>query len=89
VNWDYRLEAGALKDLRDLGPSARGEIVAYLDRRLRGAVDPRRFGKPLRGDRKGTWRYRVRDYRVLCRLEDRVMIVTVIAAGHRSTVYDG
>jgi len=51
VNWDYRLEAGALKDLRDLGPSARGEIVAYLDRRLRGAVDPRRFGKPLRGDR--------------------------------------
>ncbi len=88
MSWDYRLEAGALRDLRRLGPSVRSEIIGHLDQRVRGAADPRQFGKPLRRDLKGYWRYRVRNYRVLCRLEDRVLIVVVVAVGHRSTIYD-
>jgi len=42
----------------------------------------------LRGEPKGFWRYRVRDYRVLCRLEKQVLIVVVVAVGHRSDIYD-
>ncbi len=89
MNWDYRLEADALRDLRQLGPSVRAEIIAYLDQRIRGATDPRPFGKPLRGKLKGYWRYRVRDFRILCRLEDGVLIVVVVAIGHRSKIYEG
>ena len=89
MSWDYRLEAVALRELRDLGPSVSAEIVAWLDQRVRGASDPRVFGKPLRGRRKGYWRYRVRDWRLLCRIEDKVLVVIVVAVGHRSTVYDG
>ena len=88
MSWDYRLEASALRDLRRLGPSVKSEVIAYLDQRVRGADDPRQFGKTLRGALKGYWRYRVRDYRVLCRLENKVLIVVVVAIGHRSTVYD-
>ncbi len=54
MNWDYRLEADALRDLRQLGPSVKAEIIAYLDQRIRGATDPRPFGKPLRGNSKVT-----------------------------------
>ncbi len=86
--WDYQIEPEAARDLHRLGPSAAMEIRHFLDKRVRGAADPRAFGKPLRGDRKGYWRYRVRDWRLLCRLEDRVLIVVVVAVGHRSKVYD-
>jgi mRNA interferase RelE/StbE len=89
VSWDYKLEASALRELRDFGPSVASEIFDYLDTRIRGTPDPRLFGKPLRGPLKGMWRYRVRDYRILCRLEDRIFTVVVVSIGHRSKVYDG
>ena len=88
MSWDYKFEADARRQLHDLGPSTRAEIIAYLDTRIAGASDPRRFGKPLRGSRHGLWRYRVRDWRLLCRLEDMILVVVVVAVGHRSTVYD-
>lgn len=88
MSWDYQFEEGATRELRDLGPSAAAEIVACLDTRIKGAANPGQFGKPLRRSKHGLWRYRVRDYRLLCRLEKRVLIVVVVAVGHRSTVYE-
>jgi mRNA interferase RelE/StbE len=88
VSWDYRIEPSALRDLRDLGPNAIAEVRRYLDERIRGASDPAAFGKPLRGDKHGYWRYRVRDWRLLCKLENSLLIVVVVAVGHRSSVYD-
>jgi mRNA interferase RelE/StbE len=88
VSWDYRIEENAKRQLRDLGPSAAKEIMHYLDTRIKGASDPRASGKALRSGLKGLWRYRVRDWRILCRLDDGVCIVIVIKADHRSTVYD-
>jgi mRNA interferase RelE/StbE len=88
MSWDYSFEAKARRQLHDLGPSAAAQIVAYLDKRICGTSDPRAFGKPLSGNLKGYWRYRVRDWRVLCRFEDQVLIVVVVALGHRSTIYE-
>jgi mRNA interferase RelE/StbE len=88
VSWDYRIEETAARNLRALGPSAAAEIFRFLDGRIRGCADPTQFGKPLRGSKKGFWRYRVRGWRILCRLENRLLIVIVVAVGHRSTVYD-
>jgi len=88
VSWAYEITPEASGHLRDLGPSAAAEIRKYLDTRIRGAANPEQFGKPLRGSKHGHWRYRVRDYRLLCRLEKKVLIVVVVAVGHRSTVYE-
>lgn len=88
MSWDYRLGAEAIRDLRDLRPSATKEIVGWLDERIHGAANPCAFGKPLRGDRKGYWRYRVRDWRLICRIEDQVLVVIVVAVGHRSNIYE-
>lgn len=87
MSWDYLLEDDAKRELRDLGPSAAAVIRDFLDTRIRGSANPEQFGKPLRGELKGLWRYRVRDYRLLCRLEKNILIVVVVAVGHRSTVY--
>ena len=87
MSWVYRVEESALRELRSLGPSVAAEIFAYLDTRISGSIDPRQFGKPLRGPLKGFWRYRVRDYRIICRLEEGILAVVGISVGHRSSVY--
>ena len=88
MSWAYEISPEAVGHLRDLGPSAAAEIKAYLETRIKGSANPEQFGKPLRGSKHGLWRYRVRDYRLLCRWEKKVLIVIVVAVGHRSAVYE-
>ncbi len=88
MSWDYRLDDLAVRDLRDLGPGAARLVRDFLEDRIKGCADPRAFGKPLRGGLHGLWRYRVRDYRLICELRDRELIVVLVKAGHRSDVYD-
>ena len=86
--WAYEFTAEAQRQLRDLGPSAAADIKHFIENRIKGAADPTAFGKALRGDLKGFWRYRVKDYRVLCRLEAQRVVVIVVAVGHRSKIHD-
>jgi mRNA interferase RelE/StbE len=87
VNWVYRFDARALKELKKLGPQAQRNIIAYLDERVAGGNDPRRFGKALKADLAGLWRYRVDDYRIICQIQDRQLLILVVAVGHRREVY--
>jgi mRNA interferase RelE/StbE len=87
VKWEYKFDPAAVRDLRAVGPSVAREIRVFMDKRVLGATDPRQFGKPLRGAKRGLWRYRVRDYRIVCRIEDAVVTVVVVAIDHRSTIY--
>ena len=86
--WGYEITPEAAHQLRALGPSAATEIKIFLETRIKGAANPEQFGKPLRGPKHGFWRYRVRDWRILCRLQNKVMIVLVVSVGHRSEIYD-
>jgi len=86
--WAIEYDPGALKDLKKLDRQIQREILDYMDERVARAKDPRDFGKPLRASRFGLWRYRVRDYRIICELQERRLVVLVVAVGHRSTVYE-
>lgn len=87
MSWVYRFDDRALKELHKLGKNAQRDIVAYLDERIAGEGDPRRFGKGLKLALAGLWRYRVGDYRVLCQIRDGELLVLVVAVGHRRDVY--
>ena len=63
-------------------------MIDFLDERIRDGEDPRHFGKALRGDLGEFWRYRVGDYRILCRIDDGELVVLVVKVGHRRDVYD-
>ena len=54
--------------------------IAILD-------NPRARGKELTSNLSGLWRYRVGDYRILCRIRDDKLIITIIEIEHRSMVY--
>lgn len=87
MNWVYRFDERALKELKKLGHPAQLDIITYLDERVAGKADPHRFGKALKADLAGLWRYRVGDYRILCQIKDQELLVLVVAVGHRKNVY--
>ena len=49
--------------------------------------NPRQLGRGLVGNKAGLWRYRIQDYRIICRLEDKRLVVLVVAVGHRKEIY--
>ncbi|SFZ85171.1 mRNA interferase RelE/StbE [Devosia enhydra] len=87
MGWTIEFSASARKSLKKLDRQAACEILDYLDERIAGSEDPRRFGKALVGPLAGLWRYRVRDFRIICSIEDGRLIVLVLDIGHRSEVY--
>jgi len=88
MRWSYSFDERALRELQKLDRQVQRNILAYLDKRIAVPEDPRRFGKPLRAGLAGLWRYRVRDYRLICQIKDQCLLVLVVSVGHRKDVYD-
>ena len=88
MGWNIEYDPGALTDLKKLDRTIQREILDYMDHRIAAAQSASNFGKPLRGSKYGLWRYRVRDCRIICDLQDQRLVVLVVAVGHRSTIYD-
>lgn len=78
----------ARRELRKLDLTIQREILRYLRERIAASTNPRQFGRPLRKNLAGLWRYRVGDYRLICRLEEDHFVVLVIKIGHRREVYE-
>jgi mRNA interferase RelE/StbE len=85
--WTIEYDPRGVDDLNRLDRHARREIVEYLENRVALTGDPRLFGKALRHDLAGLWRYRVRDYRIICQLRNEALTVLVVGVGHRRDVY--
>ena len=83
----------AEKELARLERPLVQRILAFLDQRVRSLGDPRATGEALvgkahLGENLGQfWKYRVGDYRLICSIEDRRVLVTVVRVAHRSGVY--
>ena len=86
MRWQIEFQKTAQDALENLDKRAREQIEKYLDR-LITLTDPRLRGKSLTGNRKGQWRYRVGDYRVICEIKDNILTVLVLEIGHRRDVY--
>lgn len=71
VEYDPRVE----KDLKAIDRAIQLEIIDYMDNRIATDEDPRRFAKPLRHERYRLWRYRVRDYRIICEIRGKTGVV--------------
>ena len=86
MTWEIEWDERARKELRSLDRGIQKRILSYL--RERTKENPRNFGKQLSGDKAGLWRYRIENFRVICRLQDDKFIVLVVAVGHRKEIYD-
>ena len=88
MTWVVEFDDAATKELRKLDRQAQQEILRYFRERIATNEDPRRFGKPLSHDLTDLWRYRVRNYRMICNIEDDKLTVLVVRAGHRKHIYE-
>ena len=85
--WRIEYEPLALKQLKKIDRAAAVRLVKTLQRDLDRHDDPRAFGEAMIGNWTGFWRYRVGDYRAICRIDNEVVTVFVIEIGHRREVY--
>lgn len=86
--WAVEFDDRARRELRKLDANIQKAILRYPRKSVAGSEDPRRFGKALRRNIAGLWRYRVEDYRLICRLEDDRVVVLVLQIGHRRDVHE-
>ena len=84
--WQIHFEEKAFKLLSKLDKSVQLQILKYLNRK-EFLKSPKSFGKALLYEKKGNWRYRIGDYRVICRLEEKKLIILVFDLGHRRKIY--
>jgi mRNA interferase RelE/StbE len=85
--WTIEISRTAEKQIKKLDRPTQQAILHFLRARLKPAENPRQWGKPLHGDKRGLWRYRVGDYRLICDLQDERITVLVLEVGHRKDVY--
>lgn len=77
----------SLKQLKKMDKQVAKLIVAYIKKNLVNCNDPRQLGKSLQGNLGDKWRYRVGDYRILAKIEDEKVLISVIEIGHRKEIY--
>jgi len=86
--WKIEFSAEADRELSKLDREVIKRILKFLQERAAKLDNPRSIGNALQGPRFGEfWRYRVGDYRLICKIEDARVVVLVLRIGHRSDVY--
>lgn len=75
------------KEFKKLDRYTQLMIKSWITKNLIDCENPRIHGKALVENRKGQWRYRIGDYRLICLIEDDRLIITALNIGHRRDVY--
>ena len=86
--WKIEFSEPADRQLNRLDPQESRRILKFLLGRVAKLEDPRSVGKPLQGPHFGElWRYRVGEFRIICKLRDEVFVVLVVQIGPRKDIY--
>ena len=77
----------AQKQLKKLDNSMKSKILKYIDQNLFDTDNPKKFGKALRYNLKGFWRYRVENYRIIVKIEENELLILVVQIDKRDKIY--
>jgi mRNA interferase RelE/StbE len=86
--YNVELSAEVDRELGKLDAQQAKRILKFLHGRVAKLDDPRSIGEALHGSRLGEfWKYRVGDYRLICKIEDDRLVVLVLRVGDRKEIY--
>lgn len=85
--WKIEFDEKAKVQLLNLDKQTQKRITNFLEKRILARNNPRLVGSALRGKLSGFWKYRIGDYRLICKFEDSILLLLVVAVGHRRKVY--
>lgn len=85
--WKIEISETASKHIKKLDKPVAKRIYELLQR-ISSLEDPRLIGESLKGSELGEfWKYRAGDWRLICKIEDEKVVVTLVRLGHRREVY--
>ena len=87
MQWTVRLSETAVNTLEKINKPEQFRIRQFIKDTLAKLDNPRAIGKPLQGNLKGLWRYRVGNYRLVCQIYNSELIILVLEIGHRKDIY--
>ncbi len=88
MSYSVQYSKQAIKELKKLDRFTRQMIYSWIDKNLSDCEDPRQHGKALTANRKGQWRYRIGDYRLICDIQDDKLVILALTVGHRRDIYN-
>lgn len=88
MSYNVQYSKQAIKELKKLDRFTRQMIYSWIDKNLSDCEDPRQHGKALTANRKGQWRYRIGDYRLICDIQDDKLVILALTVGHRRDIYN-
>ena len=77
----------AEKQLNKLDDSMKLKIMRYIKQNLNNTDNPKKFGKALRYNLKGFWRYRVENYRIIAKIEEDKLVILIVQVNKRDKIY--
>jgi mRNA interferase RelE/StbE len=83
--WQVEFTKRADKEFSKLTPETRERIGEAIEEKL--LVNPEKHLIALIGDMSGFYKFRVGDYRLLCKRDGLRLLITVVEIGHRSKIY--
>lgn len=81
MRWAVIYHHGVEEDLESIGPSSAKRVVRAIDEKL--TRQPMKFGSPLSGGLADFRKLRVGDYRVVYQVQEKTVLVYVLAVGPR------
>lgn len=87
MTYQVKILESVEKELKKMDKQTVRVIKNWIVKNLVDTEDPRAKGKPLTGNLKGIWRYRIGDYRLFAKIEDDILTIFLFDIGHRRDVY--
>jgi len=84
MTYQVQISPEALRQLRKLDPPARRRVQAAIELL---SDEPRPSGAKKLVGGQGEWRARTGDYRIVYEIHANVLLVLVLAVGHRRDIY--
>ncbi len=87
MNYSIEVSERFEKEFKKLDKYTQKMIKAWIEKNLSNMENPRVFGKGLSADKAGLWRYRIGDYRLICEIIDKKLVILALTIGHRKEIY--
>jgi mRNA interferase RelE/StbE len=86
--FEIAFDPEAVKDLKRLDRPVQKRLIEFLKNRVAPLDNPRTIGEALAGAKLGAyWKYRVGDWRIICDIQDHLIVVRVLRIGNRREIY--
>ena len=85
-HWSIIFDHTAEKQFAKLEKSVQTRILHFFERVIK-SQNPKDKALQMTGNHKDFYRYRIGDYRVICRFEDDELLILAVKIGHRKEVY--